>query len=69
MASYYKDGFFNDDDGGFVPNGVIKITDDLYRVLLDEQAKRKQIIADKNGNPILIDLQPFPYTSGSAQNG
>ena len=39
MASYYKDGFFNDDDGGFVPNGAIKITDDLHRNLLDEQAK------------------------------
>lgn len=60
MAIYYKDGFFNDDLGGFVPDGAINISDELYLSLLDGQAKGKEIIADKNGEPILIEPQPSP---------
>ena len=60
MAIYYKDGFFNDDLGGFVPDGAIKISNELYLNLLDGQAKGKEIIADKNGEPILIGPQPSP---------
>ena len=60
MAIYYKDGFFNDDLGGFVPDGAINISDELYLSLLDGQAKGKEIIANKNGEPILIKPQPSP---------
>lgn len=60
MAIYYKDGFFNDDLGGFVPDGAINISNELYLNLLDGQAKGKEIIADKNGEPILIGPQPSP---------
>ena len=60
MAIYYKDGFFNDDLGGFVPDGAINISNELYLNLLDGQTKGKEIIADKNGNPILIEPQPSP---------
>ncbi len=58
MAFYYKDGFFNDDFGGYVPDGAIEIADETYRILLDGQAAGKQIIANKQGNPILVDPQP-----------
>lgn len=60
MAIYYKDGFFNDDGGGFVPDGAINITDELHLSLLDGQAKGKEIIANKNGEPILVEPQPSP---------
>ena len=58
MTMYYKDGFFNDDFGGYVPDGAIEIADETYRTLLDGQAAGKQIIANKQGNPILVDPQP-----------
>lgn len=58
MAFYYKDGFFNDDFGGYVPEDAIAINDNTYRILLDGQAAGKQIIADRTGNPVLIDPQP-----------
>ncbi|WP_314790850.1 hypothetical protein [Aggregatibacter aphrophilus] len=58
MTIYYKDGFFNDDFGGYVPDGAIEIADETYRTLLDGQAAGKQIIANKQGNPILVDPQP-----------
>ena len=58
MTIYYKDGFFNDDFGGYVPDGAIEIADETYRTLLDGQAAGKQIIANKQGNPVLVDPQP-----------
>ena len=58
MTIYYKDGFFNDDNGGFVPSGAINISEELYLSLLDGQAKGKQIITNKNGMPVLIEPQP-----------
>lgn len=58
MTMYYKNGFFDDTDGGFVPDGAVEISQDKYIELLNGQAKGKQIIADKTGNPVLIDPQP-----------
>ena len=58
MTIYYKNGFFDDTDGGFVPESAVKISQDKYIELLNGQAQGKQIIADKTGNPILIDPQP-----------
>ena len=58
MAIYYKDGFFNDDLGGFVPESAVEISQDKYLELLNGQAQGKQIIADKTGKPVLIDPQP-----------
>lgn len=60
MTIYYKDGFFNDDFGGYVPDGAIEIADETYRTLLDGQAAGKQIIADGKGSPILVEPQPSP---------
>ena len=68
MAIYYKDGFFNDDLGGFVPDGAINISDELYLSLLDGQAKGKEIIANKNGEPILIEPQPSPAHEWDGKN-
>ena len=58
MTMYYKNGFFDDTDGSFVPEGAVKISQDKYIELLNGQAQGKQIIADKSGNPVLIDPQP-----------
>lgn len=61
MTMYYLNGFYDDTDGGFVPEGAVKISEDLYRTLLDGQAQGKQIIADKNGYPVLIEPAPTAY--------
>ncbi len=47
MAIYYKDGFYNDENGGYVPQGAVEITEQTYRTLLEGQSAGKQIIADK----------------------
>ena len=58
MTMYFKDGFFDDSYGGFVPESAVEISQDKYIELLNGQAQGKQIIADKTGNPVLIDPQP-----------
>ncbi len=58
MTMYFKDGFFDDSYGGFVPESTVEISQDKYLELLNGQAQGKQIIADKTGNPVLIDPQP-----------
>ena len=58
MTMYYKNGFFDDTDGGFVPESAVEISQDKYIELLNGQSQGKQIIADKIGYPVLIDPQP-----------
>ncbi|MBS6047386.1 MAG: hypothetical protein KH843_06320 [Haemophilus haemolyticus] len=58
MTMYFKDGFFDDAEGGFVPEGAVEISQDKYIELINGQSQGKQIIADKTGNPVLIDPQP-----------
>ena len=58
MTIYFKDGFFDDSYGGFVPEGAVEVSQDKYIELLNGQSQGKQIIADKTGNPVLIDPQP-----------
>ena len=58
MTMYFKNGFFDDSYGGFVPESAVEISQDKYIELLNGQSQGKQIIADKTGNPVLIDPQP-----------
>ena len=58
MTMYFKDGFFDDSYGGFVPESAVEISQDKYIELINGQSQGKQIIADKTGNPVLIDPQP-----------
>ena len=58
MTMYFKNGFFDDTDGGFVPESAVETSQDKYIELLNGQSQGKQIIADKTGNPVLIDPQP-----------
>ena len=58
MTMYYKNGFFDDTDGGFVPESAVEISQDKYIELINGQSQGKQIIANKTGNPVLIDQQP-----------
>ena len=58
MTMYFKDGFFDDTDGGFVPEGAVEISQDKYIELLNGQAQGKQIVAEKTGHPVLIAPQP-----------
>ena len=53
MTMYFKDGFFDDSYGGFVPEGAVEISQDKYIELLNGQAQGKQIV-----NPVLIEPQP-----------
>ena len=55
---YFKDGFFDDSYGDFVPKGEVEISQDKYIELLNGQSQGKQIITDKTGYPVLIDPQP-----------
>lgn len=41
-----------------IPQGATGISEETYRTLLDGQATGKQIIANKQGNPVLVDPQP-----------
>ncbi|MDG6285400.1 DUF4376 domain-containing protein, partial [Glaesserella parasuis] len=57
---YYKNGFYDDSHGGFVPEGACEISAETYRLLLEGQAQGKLIIADDEGNPILSEPPPIP---------
>jgi hypothetical protein len=46
-------------DGGDIPEGAVEISWDLRQSLLDGQSAGKNITADENGFPILID-RPVP---------
>ena len=58
MTTYYKDGFYDDANGGFVPENAVEISQEKYLELLNGQAQGKQIISNKRGEPVLIELQP-----------
>ncbi|MDP0299429.1 DUF4376 domain-containing protein [Glaesserella parasuis] len=60
MTLYYKNGFYDDSHGGFVPEGAYEISAETYRLLLEGQAQGKLIIADDEGNPILSEPPPIP---------
>lgn len=49
---FYIDGIHE------IPNGSIELTDETYRTLLNGQSSGKQIIANKQGMPVLIEPQP-----------
>ncbi|OOF59406.1 DUF4376 domain-containing protein [Rodentibacter myodis] len=55
MAIYYKDGFYNNAYGGFVPESAVEISEEKYVELLEGQANGKRIVTDKNGHPVLAD--------------
>lgn len=58
--------YFNPDDMAFysselysnIPSQAVPLSDEQYIALLNGQSQGKQIIADKTGKPVLIDLQP-----------
>ena len=60
MTIYYKNGFYDDTDGGFVPENATPITDEQYIELLKGQAEGRQIVQDSNGKPILVEPKPSP---------
>ena len=53
MTMYYKDGFYPEKQ-----ENSVEISDEQYKALLIGQSQGRQIIADKTGNPVLIDPQP-----------
>ena len=60
MTIYYKNGFFDDTDGSFVPEGAVEISQDKYIELINGQSQGKQIVSNKQGEPVLIEQQPSP---------
>lgn len=57
MQIYYRDGFYLDNP----PENAVKISEETYRTLLEGQSAGKQIIADEQGYPMLVEPQPSPY--------
>ena len=55
---YFKEGFFDDTNDGFVPEGAVEISESKYLELLNGQSQGKQIITNKQGDPVLVDQQP-----------
>jgi len=56
-----KNGFYDQSiNGENMPDDVVIITDSEYRALMDGQNQGKQIQADENGRPILVDPPPVP---------
>lgn len=55
---YFKEGFFDDTNDGFVPEGAVEISESKYLELLNGQLQGKQIITNKQGVPVLVDPQP-----------
>ena len=41
-----------------IPDGAVSISDEYHRQLLDGQSQGKQIISNKQGEPVLIEPQP-----------
>ncbi|EGT82563.1 hypothetical protein BES36_011125 [Haemophilus quentini] len=60
MTMYYKNGFFDDTDGSFVPEGAVEISQDKYIELINGQSQGKQIVSNKQSEPVLIEQQPSP---------
>lgn len=58
MTMYFKEGFFDDTNDGFVPEGAVEISKSKYLELLSGQSQGKQIITNKQGAPVLVDPQP-----------
>nr|WP_311461962.1 hypothetical protein [uncultured Aggregatibacter sp.] len=51
--AFYSSELYNN-----IPSQAVPLSDEQYITLLNGQAQGKQIIADKIGNPVLIDPQP-----------
>ncbi|MFZ7222738.1 DUF4376 domain-containing protein [Avibacterium avium] len=56
---YYLNGFYL--TSGQAPQGAVEISEETYRTLLEGQSAGKQIIADEQGYPMLVEPQPSPY--------
>lgn len=60
--SYFYDittkGFFLEELHNDIPRTAIKLTDAQYNALINGQSQGKQIVADKTGQPVLVDQQP-----------
>ena len=51
--AFYSDELYNN-----LPSQAVPLSDEQYIALLNGQTQGKQIIANKTGNPVLIDPQP-----------
>lgn len=66
MQKYYSKtigGFLSSEIHDTIPSDAVELTDDEYWALLDAQSGGKQIVADADGRPVLIDgpePQPKP---------
>lgn len=60
MTIYYKNGFYSDENEGFVPENAVEITDEYYLELFNGQAVGQVIVSDTKGYPLLTESAPSP---------
>lgn len=61
MTTYFNPddmAFYSDELYSDIPSQAVSLSDEQYIALLNGQSQGKQIIVDKTGNPVLIDLKP-----------
>ena len=61
MTTYFNPedmAFYSDELYSEIPSKAVPLSDEQYIALLNGQSQGKQIIADKTGNPVLIEPQP-----------
>lgn len=51
-------GFYDPAINTDIPSDAVEITDDVYGAMISGQESGKQIAADKNGQPVLVDRIP-----------
>lgn len=67
MNIYYHHGFYLDDGITALPEQAVLISEESYHALLAGQSAGKQIVANEQGEPILID--PAPSEFHQLENG
>ena len=72
MTYYFAkstNGFYVDDvhEPDQIPDDAVEITDEQHQELLQGQSNGKQITADDDGNPILIDAIKVPVKTLTAE--
>jgi hypothetical protein len=65
MTIYYSSltgGFYNTDVHTTIPNNAVEIGEEYYSALLNKQSEGMRIVANEQGHPVVILVDPLPTT-------